>query len=96
MENMIVGTLKIKVYIPSSHSLKDKRKVVKSLKDKIHNKFNVSVAEVDLQDYHQTAYLGIAQVSNESTFLTSALAKVVEFVKKNREIEVVHCDIETF
>ena len=62
---MIVGTLRVRLLLRESRSLKDKRQVVKSIKDRLHNGFNVSVAEVDALDNLQVDVLGMAMVSNE-------------------------------
>jgi uncharacterized protein len=63
---MIVGTLEVRLLLREARTLKDKRQVVKSIKDRLRNHFNVSVAEVDEQDNRQLAVLGIAMVSNET------------------------------
>ena len=63
---MIVGTLRVRLLIREARSLKDKRQVVKSIKDRLRNHFNVSVAEVEAQDSRQLAVLGMALVSNEA------------------------------
>ena len=64
---MIVGLLTLDLHIPAANSLKSKRMVIKSLIEKIKNKFNVSVAEVDAQNLWQRSVIGIAYVSNETT-----------------------------
>lgn len=78
---MIVGTLRIELMIFGSRSLKDKRRVLQSLKKRIAAAFNVSVAEVDLHDAHQQAVLGVAMVSTDSRDLHSQLDKLVDFVR---------------
>jgi hypothetical protein len=78
---MIVGTLKLRLVLRGSHSLKDKRRVIKSLKDTIANKFNVAVAETGEQDVWQTAELGIATVGTDGRFVQSVLSNVVEVVR---------------
>ncbi len=61
---MIVGALELEIFIPGSGSLKDKRKVVKSLCDRIRSRFNVSVAEIDFQDKWQRAVLGVSATNS--------------------------------
>jgi hypothetical protein len=78
---MIVGTLKLRLVLRGSHSLKDKRRVIKSLKDTIANRFNVAVAETGEQDVWQTAELGIATVGTDGRFVQSVLTNVVEYVR---------------
>ena len=60
---MIIGILQVELRIKGANSLKDKRRVVASLKDRLHREHQASVAEVDTQDIHRTATLGIAVVS---------------------------------
>ena len=78
---MIVGTLKLRFVLRDSHSLKDKRRVIKSLKDTLSNKFNVAVAETDEQDVWQTAEIGIATVGTDTPFVHSVLSTVENYVR---------------
>ena len=68
---MFVGVLEATFYIPGSHSLKDRRRVIRSIKDRTRHRFNVSVAEVGELDLHQRATLGVALVGNEHQFVVS-------------------------
>ena len=63
---MIVGSLRVRLLLREARSLKDKRQVVQSIKDRLRNGFNVSVAEVEAQDNRQLAVLGLAMVGNEA------------------------------
>lgn len=85
---MMIGTMTISIHTPWVHSLKEKRMVVKSLCAKIHNKFNVSVAEVAEQDIHQTVVLGIACVAGNTALADSILEHVLQFTEGNTEGEV--------
>jgi uncharacterized protein YlxP (DUF503 family) len=76
-----VGLLEMELVIRDAVSLKDKRRIVKSLKDRISSRFNVSVAEVDHLDSRQQALLGVTMVANETKFVQSALSKIVDFVR---------------
>ena len=78
---MVVGVLQIELSIPDAFSLKDKRRAVKSLKDRIAHGHNVSIAEVGALDEHRRSILGIAMVSNDSRYVESALSKLVDFVR---------------
>ena len=78
---MVVGTLQMRLVLRDALSLKDKRRVVKSLCDRIRNSFNVSISEVDLQDQRQQAVLGVAFATNDHRFADQVLAKVVDFVR---------------
>jgi len=70
---MIVGVCTIELFISDSQSLKDKRQVLHSLKDRLREKFNLSVAEVDGQDLWQKAVLGMACVANEGAHVNRVL-----------------------
>jgi hypothetical protein len=91
---MIVGVLQAELAVMGSMSLKDKRRVVKSIKDRLANKYNVSVAEVDALDSHQRAVLGIAMVANESRFVESCLSKIVDQLRVARDACLVDYHIE--
>lgn len=91
---MIVGLCTVELYIASSHSLKDKRRVIKSLTERIKNKFNVSIAEVDRQDNWQHAVLGMASVSNERSHLDQTLNNITRFIENNEFAEVVNITTE--
>ena len=90
---MVVGTCRVSLHIPDSGSLKAKRMVLRRLKDRVRNKFNVSVAEVDDFDLWQRATIGIAVVSNEGHFANQVISNVVGFIESDRNINVI--DIET-
>jgi len=78
---MVVGILQLRLMIRDAQSLKDKRRIVKSLRDRIRNRFNVSVSEVDSLDQRQQATLGIALATNDPAFADQVLAKVVDLVR---------------
>lgn len=96
MGRMFVGTLNVKLAVFESASLKDKRRVVKSLKDRLRNRFNVSVAEVGSLDHRQQAELGVAVVGNEGRFVESCLDKIVDYVRLDRSASLVDYDVEVF
>jgi len=75
-------------------SLKDKRRVVKSLKDRIAHGHNVSIAEVGALDQHRRAILGLAMVSNDSRYVEGALSKIVDFVRANGKVDLVDYQID--
>ena len=81
---MVVGTLEIDLAIPGADSLKAKRMVLRSVKDRVRKRFNVSIAEVDDQDQWQTALLAIVVVGNDRRFVNQVLSKVVDFVRQSR------------
>lgn len=91
---MVIGSVKIRIYIPWVHSLKEKRMIVKSLCAKIRNKFNVSIAETDLQDVHQSLELGIACVSGEAAHADSIIDNVLNFIESNTEGDIISIERE--
>jgi len=86
---MLIGTLKIRLYAPWVHSLKEKRMIVKSLSAKIRNQFNVSVAEIEDQDIHQSIVLGIACIAGDTAHGHSILDHVIAFVERSTEANIV-------
>ncbi len=91
---MVVGLCTIELFIPDAHSLKAKRQVLASLKDRLRRKFNVSVAEVDAQDLWQRAVLGMACVSNEGAYVNKVLDQALNVVRSVPTIELVRSQIE--
>jgi uncharacterized protein YlxP (DUF503 family) len=91
---MTVGSCKIELRIPGSRSLKDKRRAVKSIKDRVQARFNVGIAEVDRLDDWQRATLGVAAVSNDSRLVDETLSKVVNWIEANGEVLVVDYEID--
>ena len=92
---MVVGVLQMRILVRGAMSLKDKRRVVRSLRDRIRNDFNVSVSEVDALDLRQTAVLGVALATNDRVFADQVLAKVVDAVRRSAgEAELVDYEVE--
>jgi len=92
---MVIGTCIIELSIPAAHSLKEKRRVLKSIITRVQNEFNVSIAEVDSNDAWQSAALGVACVSNSANHVHSTLTKVINMIEKSRfDVEVVDYKIE--
>ncbi len=75
---MPVGLLTLELHIPDAQSLKDKRQVLRSLKDKLRRDFNVAVAELEHQDTWQRSVVGIVTISNEEKHLREVLQKVLD------------------
>jgi uncharacterized protein YlxP (DUF503 family) len=91
---MIVGSLRVRLLVRESRSLKDKRQVVRSIKDKLRNSFNVSIAEVDEEDHRQMVVLGLAMVSNEASHVKGAFEQVVSALRAHPVAEFVDHEIE--
>jgi hypothetical protein len=91
---MIVGLCTVELFIPDGHSLKDKRRILQSLKTRVRDKFNVSVAEVGEQDLWQKAILGLACVANESVHVNQVLDQVVNLIRALPTVQLVRSHIE--
>ncbi len=91
---MIVGTLQVRLRLREARSLKDKRQVVKSIKDRLHNGFNVSVAEVEALENRQLVVLGIAMVSNEAHHLKVTLGQIVDALRAHPVAEFLEHEME--
>ncbi len=90
---MKIGILQVDLKIGDALNLREKRGILRSLKDR-WRRCNVSVAEVDFLDHPQHAMLGLAMVGNDARFLESALAKVVEQMQRERRTELLDFQIE--
>ncbi len=91
---MYIGSLKVYLILRQSRSLKDKRQVVSSIKEKLQNSFNISIAEVDELDERQQAVLGIAMVSNEMSHLQNTLQKIVEALRAHPVAELAKFELD--
>jgi len=86
---VVVGVCTVELFIPESQSLKDKRQVLHSLKDRLRENFNLSVAEVDGQDLWQKAVFGMACVANERGHVEQVLEQALNVIKSMPIVEVV-------
>jgi len=91
---MIVGLLTLDLHIFESHSLKEKRFVIKSLIDRVKSKFNVSVAEVDANDLWQRSVIGIAFVSNETVMVNKVFEQIKNLVISIHSVELLDSQME--
>ncbi|MFH1238899.1 MAG: DUF503 domain-containing protein [bacterium] len=91
---MIIGICVIELHVPSSRSLKHKRQVIKSLKDRIRLNFNVSVAEIDSLNLWQKATLGLAAVSNDKKYIDAIFEKIILLLKDNRAVNIIDYSVE--
>ena len=91
---MTVGVLQLELSIGDAMSLKDKRRVIKSLKDRIGHGHNVSIAEVGALDEHRRSILGLAMVANDSQYVHGALSKLVDFVRSVPSVDLIDYQID--
>ena len=95
---MVIGICHLDLTLRENHSLKEKRRVVKSIIGRVKSKFNVSIAEVGNQDLWQSAQIGFCMAGNEKRFINSSLDKVIHFIEENNSAEIkdVGMEIITF
>jgi len=91
---IIVGLCTVELFIPGSQSLKDKRQVLLSLKDRLREKFNLSVAEVDGQDLWQKAVLGLVCVANEGRYVNQVCDQALNLIRNVPAVEIVQSRVE--
>ncbi|MDP2939383.1 MAG: DUF503 domain-containing protein [Candidatus Omnitrophota bacterium] len=91
---MTVGILKIALFIPSSNSLKEKRRVMLSLCDLLRNRFNISLAQIDAQDKWQRSVVAIACVATKRPFVDRAISKIIDFIRDFNQVELIDYEVE--
>ncbi|MFQ5801664.1 MAG: DUF503 domain-containing protein [Candidatus Methylomirabilales bacterium] len=91
---MVVGTCRLELRMPHTSSLKGKRQILRSIKDRVRNRFNVSIAEVGYLEEWQRATLAVACVSNEAKMVDEVLSKVVDLIEGHGLALLVDYDID--
>ena len=93
---MVIGFLFLEIYFPYSHSLKEKRKIVKSMVDKTKHKFNAAIAEVGSNDKWQKIELGVSTVGNDRRHVDASLSHILAFLESLGLAEIVDSETEVF
>ena len=91
---MVIGVCQITLHLPDSHSLKEKRQIVKSIIARVHNQFEVAIAEVEDNDRWQLATLGMSCVSNSGQHAAEVLERVRTYIEETRP-DLIISNIET-
>ncbi|NLK21141.1 MAG: DUF503 domain-containing protein [Epulopiscium sp.] len=91
---MIVGTCKVYFRAPWVNSLKEKRAILKSIISKVKHRFNVSVAEIEMQDSHQNGVIGFACVTGSMIHANQIVQNVIDYIENNIEAEIYDIQIE--
>ncbi len=91
---MITGTCKALLRIDGAFSLKDKRRILKSILERIKSRYNASVAQIDKDDIWNSAVIGIACVSNDTGYTDGLLQSIISFLESDPRIEVLDCTTE--
>ena len=91
---MIVGLLEVKLKIPESRSLKDKRRELRSIKDRVRHRFNVSICEVDNHEILNGASLAVVKVDITRRGVESTFSKIMDTITGNQRVEVLDYHME--
>jgi uncharacterized protein YlxP (DUF503 family) len=93
---MMIGLLEIDLFAEDFHSLKEKRRLLSSLKERLKGKFNIAVAESDFQDLWQKAQLSVVAIGPNRAFLESTFQQVEEFIDLNYAVEISRLKVEYY
>lgn len=91
---MVIGLLRVELHLPQALSLKDKRSVLKSVKDQLRGRFNVAVAELDTTLKWQRASIGVTTLGDDRRYVDGILSHVVEWMRANRDIALIRVEQE--
>jgi hypothetical protein len=91
-----LGVLSVAIHIPQAQSLKEKRFVLKSLKDRVRREFNVSVAELDGQDKWQVATLGFAMINADQRHVDSCFQNILSLLERSGDLVICDHDVEFY
>lgn len=91
---MIIGVCSIKIRIFEASSLKEKRQVIKSLMGRLKSRFNISIAEIGLNDTWKTSQIAFTLVTNNSKHANEIISKVIYFIEGDNRIEILEQNIE--
>ncbi len=94
LSNAHIAALGVSLHIPASQSLKEKRRVLKSLKDRIRSQFNISVSEIGEMDKWQKGILGMVMISNDRNYLSGSFESVLSLIERVSEIRIIAHKIE--
>ena len=94
--SFIVGRCEIDLFIENSHSLKEKRRIIKSLKERLKNQFNVAVCEYGDMSLWQRSQIGIVSCGNERSIVDMTLKRAVEFINHVHLVSLLNYTVEMF
>jgi len=90
---MAVGLLLVDCFIPQSLSLKDKRRVLSSVTQRLRRNYNIAICEVENQDQWQRSSLAVVTVNTEWPMAERQLQRITEFLEENRDLQVLDCEL---
>ena len=91
---MTIGNLQVELFLSEPQSLKEKRMVLKSLKTRLRNNFNIAVSELDYHEKWQKTLLGIVSINNKRRDLDAMFSHIINFIEKEERVEIVDYSIE--
>ncbi len=91
---MVVSLCVVELLLPGSRSLKDKRILIKGIKDRLRARFNLSLAEVDYQNLWQRAKIGMVSIASSKDVLNTTINKAIEIIESNAQCEIIDCRVE--
>lgn len=91
---MIIGFLCLEIYLPFSHSLKEKRKRLVSIKARLRSKYNVAFSELDYHDKWQRTLIGMVTLNNQRTIVEKTLNKIIDEVQELVDGEIIRTTIK--
>jgi uncharacterized protein YlxP (DUF503 family) len=93
---MQIGCLRIEFYLHGVFSLKEKRNIASSIKQKLRNKFNISIAEIEAQDNMNRLVLGVVTVSNNAKMIQRVMDNLINTIEKMTSEEIIDISVEVF
>ena len=90
---MIIGCLVLEIYLPYSHSLKEKRKRLKGLQDRLKSRHNVAVSELDFQDKWQRSRIGMVTLNSQKSVVEKTLNQILRDIEETIDGEILQADI---
>jgi len=93
---MVIGLLSLEIFLPFSHSLKEKRKVLNAFKDRFRKKYNIAIAELDFQDKWQRARVGVITLNSQKGIVDKVLQKIIDEAEQGLEGEIIRSEIYYF
>ena len=92
----LVAYCEIDLLLPMAQSLKDKRNIIKSLQEKLRNRYNIAIAEMAHNDLWKNTTLGIVTLGNESRYLEKVLMKIIDYIVDFPEVEMINYSIDYY
>ena len=93
---MIIGYLSLEIYLPYSHSLKEKRKRLSARKDRLRKKYNVALAELDYQDKWQRSKIGVVTLNNQKSMVDKLFQRILADADSMIDGEIIQSEIHFF